>query len=282
LTTLSHAAPALFWTLAALGFAAALRHRWRAAEDEPATHDALVAGACVLSMLFFLMAFPLTQETRVFIPVLAPAAIAVGYCVRRIQWVLRRRPVLSTAVPAALALLLVAAAGTARQVPAEGYQAALDSIPYRPEGCLLLVSGDAAAEGAMVVARLVHDPWRSGVVLRASRVLAGNSWSGMHYRPLFPDADAVAKYLLDLPVHYILLDDTQHMPSGELLDQAIRTDPRDFALLGRFPIHSRGKLTSEVRVYENRAAGERHPAVIRVPLDLERGGRVLEYRWKSP
>jgi hypothetical protein len=279
-TTLWHGAPALVWILASVGLAAALLHRWRSPDNDPATNDALVAAAYVASMVVFLMAFPLTLETRAFIPVLAPAAILVGYCVSRIQWVLRSRPVVSTAIPAALASLCIATAGAVPLSHTGGFQAALDAIPYRPEGCLMLVSGSAPAEGDMVVARLVHDPWHSGIVLRASRVLAENSWSGMHYRPRFPDADAVAKYLMDLPVRYILLDDSERLPYGALLDQAIRADPRNFALLGRFPIHSYGRLLGEVAVYENRAAGDRRPAVVRVPLDLERGSRVMEYRWR--
>jgi hypothetical protein len=144
----------------------------------------------------------------------------------------------------------------------------------------MLASGNAYAEGAMIVDRLARDPRRSGIVLRASRLLAETSWSGLHYTPRFADAPAVGKYLVDLPVRYILLDDTQPTPYGKLLDDAIRADPDGFALLGRFPIRGDGRLFGEVRVYENRRAGDRRPAVVRVALGLERGARVLEYHWK--
>jgi hypothetical protein len=128
---------------------------------------------------------------------------------------------------------------------------------------------------------VAHDPWRSGIVLRASRVLSESWWSGRRYRPLFANANEVRKYLMDLPVRYILLDNSMHLlPSEKLVDEAIRASPQDFALLGRFPIHRSGRYLGEVRVYENRAAGERRPAVVRVRLGLDRGGRTLEYHWK--
>jgi len=195
---------------------------------------------------------------------------------------LARWPVPAVAAPAALALLCIAMCGAAPILRTEGYRAAAAAIPYRPEGRLMLVSAGSGGEGAIVAERVAHDPWRSGIVLRASRVLAESSWSGRRYRPLFADADQVRQYLMDLPVRYILLDDsTEPLPFQKLVDEAIRGSPRDFLLLGRFPIRSSGRgYLGDVRVYENRGAGERRPAVVRVRLGLERGGRTLEYRWK--
>lgn len=281
LTRLWSTAPALVWALAAVGFATAVHHRWRGANDESATTDALLAGTWILAQVLSLMAFSVTQEARVFIPALAPAAILLGYCVHRIQRALRHRPVFAMAAPAVLGLLCIATCGAAPVLRIDGYLAAVDSIPYRPEGCLMLASGDAPGQGAIIAERLAHDPWHSGIVLEASRVLVEASWFGNHYRPLFGDADEVRKYLVDLPVRYILLDDSwKPWPFEKLLDEAIRANPQDFALLGRFPIHGSGRYLGEVRVYENLRAGERRPAVVRVHLGLERGGRTLEYRWK--
>ena len=44
-------APALVWALAAAGFAAAVHRRWRVANDESATTDALLAGAWILTQI---------------------------------------------------------------------------------------------------------------------------------------------------------------------------------------------------------------------------------------
>src|SRR5208283_3326690 len=282
LTLLRSTAPALFWALAAVGFAVAVYRRWRGANDESATTDALLAGVCVSAQALFVGVFSLSWEDRVFIPALAPAAMLFAFCVRRIQSALARWPVPAVAAPAALALLCIAMCGAAPILRTEGYRAAAAAIPYRPEGRLMLVSAGSGGEGAIVAERVAHDPWRSGIVLRASRVLAESSWSGRRYRPLFADADQVRQYLMDLPVRYILLDDsTEPLPFQKLVDEAIRGSPRDFLLLGRFPIRSSGRgYLGDVRVYENRGAGERRPAVVRVRLGLERGGRTLEYRWK--
>jgi hypothetical protein len=274
-------APALFWALAAVGFGLAVARR-RAANGGSATTDALVAGAWILAQMLFLVALLSTWEDRVFIPSLAPAAILFAYCLRQIQSALSRWPVPSVATPAALALLTIAACGAAPIVRTEGYRAAVAAIPYRPEGCLMLVSAGSSGEGAIIAERVSHDPWRSGVVLRASRLLAESSWVGMHYRPLFADAGQVRSTLLELPVRYILLDDSMDpLPDQRLLNEAISGSPADFVLLGRFPIRSstRGVL-GDVRVYENRSAGTRRPAVVRVRLGLDRGGRTLQYRWR--
>jgi hypothetical protein len=280
LTMLRGVAPALFWMLAAGGFVVAVHHRWSGRNDGSGTTDALLGGAWLLAQVLFLTVFSLTHDDRVFIPALAPTAILFGYCLSRIQWVLRHRPVFAVTAPAVLALLCIARCGAAPVLRIEGYRAAAAAIPYRPEGCLMLVSADSPGEGAIVAERLAHDPWRSSIVLRASQVFAESSWSGARYRPLFADADEVRKYLMDLPVRYILLNDSwKHWPFEELVDEAIRASPQDFALLGRFPIHKSGLYFGEVRVYENRRAGERRPAVVQVRLGLERG-RTLEYRWK--
>jgi hypothetical protein len=280
LAMLWRAAPPLVLAAVAIGFAAAAYRRWHDADEGPATTDALTAGACILAQVLFLMVFPLSQEPRVFVPSLAPAALLFGYCVYWMQSVLRPRPALATAVPAALAGLSIAIWGLAWVPHVEGYWPAVDAIPYRQEGSLILVSGSAICEGHLIVDRLTHNRWRSDVMLRASHALAESTWGGHHYSALLPDADSVRKYLMDLPVRYILLDDTASTPYGELLAGAIAGSPRDFAELGQFPIHSMGRLIGAVHVYENLAAGGRRPAVVRVPLGLERGARVLEYRWK--
>jgi hypothetical protein len=88
---------------------------------------------------------------------------------------------------------------------------------------------------------------------------------------------------MDLPVRYIVVDDTQSLPFGKLLEDAVLARPQDFAPMGRFPIDSTlvgvARRLGEVHVYENRGAGNRRPAVVRVQLGLEREGRVLEYHW---
>lgn len=282
LALLQGLAPAFFWALATVGFAVALHRRWRGANDESATTDALLAGAWILAQLLFITVFSLSWEGRVFIPALAPAAILFGYCARWIQSALGRRAVPAMLAPAVLALLCIAWCGAAPIVRTEGYRAAAAAIPYRQEGSLMLVSADSGGEGAIIAERVAHDPWRSGIVLRASRLLAESWWSGRRYRPLFADADQVKKYLMDLPVRYILLDDSMPpLPFQKLVNDAIRASPQDFALLGRFPIRRSGRgYLGDVRLYENRGAGERRPDVVRVRLGLDRGGRTLEHRLK--
>lgn len=68
-------------------------------------------------------------------------------------------------------------------------------------------------------------------------------------------------------------------PELKLLAETLASDAA-FQPVGSFPITGHAQpRRGDLRIYENLAAGNRHPAVIRVHLGLDRGGRVLEYRW---
>jgi hypothetical protein len=274
-------APALVWILAGIGLAAVIASRWRDRNGGAPATDALAAGCWLLAQTVSLVLFPMTKEARVYIPALAPTAILVAHALAQAPRILRSRPVAAVFTQAGLALLCIFCCGTATVTGMDGYRAAAASIPYRPEGSLILVSSNYRGEGAIVSERLAHDPGRAGIILRSSRFLAVSSWSGLHYHVLLNDAADIREYLTELPVHYVLLDDTTPLrQEQQLIEEAIRIDPQDFVLLGRYPIREYGgRYLGDVRVFENRSAGDRRPAVVRVHLDAERGERVLEYRW---
>jgi hypothetical protein len=275
-------APLLLLAAAALAFAYELRRRWRGEGDSCSAWDCLAAGSWVIAQALFLVALPLTMDGRVFIPALAPAVLLFGRLLGRLRYALRASPLLSAGAPAALIALSFAGAWAVPIPRFEGYRAAAAAIPGHPEGTVMLVSADSSGEGAFIAERLSQDRRRAGVVLRASRVLAESNWNGLRYRPFFSDAGEVYKYVVELPVRYIVIESSATIPpEGRLLEEAVRSHSEEFRWIGRFPLSGAGhERWDEIRVYENLLAGDRRPPVIRTRLGLNRDGRILEYRWR--
>jgi hypothetical protein len=80
-------------------------------------------------------------------------------------------------------------------------------------------------------------------------------------------------------VRYVVIDSAAEASNERvLLARAVEGDPATFHPIGRFPISDRaGRRHGELTLYENPAAVRPHET--RVRLSLDRGGRVLVYRW---
>jgi hypothetical protein len=278
---LPHSATIVVCALAAVGFVFAIMSRWsNEGNNTSETTHAIVCGAWVLAQLLFLFVSPLTFESRVFVPALAPMAILTTRCIRLIQESLSHRPALAPFVPAAIACLVLAACGFRPGSRLDGFRAASDAIPFRPRGSVILVSGDVIAEGDFIAERLARDLRRTEIVLRASNALASSMWNGIDYRLRFQSAGEVRQYLLDLPVHYVVVDRSGCSdPHNRLLAEALLSAPGEFTLLGIYGVAgTRMKRAGEFAVYWNRAAGDRRPTSIRLRIAGDLGGRTLEYQ----
>lgn len=277
---LSQLAPAWLLVLGLAGWLDAIWCRWKGADQSPGTTDALVAGALIVSQLVFFWILPLTNETRAYLPSLAPLLLLMARALRRLLVLVPER--VSWLVPWALTLLVIFSTPPLMINRVDGYEAAARAVPYPKEGTLLLVASDPVGEGAIIVERLVNDAGRAGVVMRASALLAESNWMGTHSRPLIRNEAELTALLKSMPVNYVLLDESAP-PAAErtLLNEAVKAHPESFQLLGRFPIaDSWGLRKGDVTVYENLEARGRHADVVRVRLGLDRGGRVLEYHWR--
>jgi hypothetical protein len=271
-------APAVVLALAGWGILDALRRRWRGQDPSRGTTDALVAAAWILSQAVFLLSLPLTSETRALLPSLAPAAL------------LATRGMQGLAGPASapkgaalfvlLAALAIASGGFAPAQRVQGYAQAAGAIPYPAQGTLILISSDSPGEGAFITERLLHDPNRAGVVLRASQMLAESDWMGTKNKPLFDSAEALRQHLKSLGVRYVVLDrSAKDAPFQALLAQAVEGGPADFVPLASLPVlDEEGMALGRISLYENPAA-EQGPKTLRVHLGDERGRSVMEYAW---
>lgn len=275
-------APVLLLAVGVLGLASALDQRWRRGDQSAATTLALVAAAWVVSQLLFLFVLPLTWEPRVLLPALAPLAVLTAQCMVWAQRALRERPMLATAAPVVLGVILLAASGAAALQRVVGYRQAAAVMPYPPDGALILIAtGKDSCEGALITERLSHGRAHRDVILRGSHVLADID-AAKHETPFFYSADAVRSYLLSMPVRFVVLSSPPFDYSYQaLMEAAVTGDPQDFHLIATVPIEEQpGGPASEVRIYENPAGREHHPDVVKTRLGSYAGGRLLEYHWR--
>ncbi|MFN3324175.1 MAG: hypothetical protein ACK5AZ_11815 [Bryobacteraceae bacterium] len=287
------AGTAVVCIMALIGFAVALRRRWLGQDQSAATSDALVAGAYILSQIVFLTKFPLTLESRVMIPLLAPAVLLASHSSVALGRALANLTRAAAAAPALLALVCLVNSGAASIRTLHGYGAAVEAIPYGTEPSVILVGSGARGEGAMIAERLARDSSRASVMLRSSRFLAQSRWSGDGYRLLFPDAGSAREHLLSVPVQYIVVDETaMEFPHVKLLADAVRGDPETFALIARRPVleirkpahalwsddDSQREHAGDLLIYENRLTGHIRPSLVEVQTGLDRGGRVFRLK----
>lgn len=157
---------------------------------------------------------------------------------RSVQSALRIR--FAAAGVAVLALTMFAPAPRARGF-AEAGKIVLPRLPS-PD-VTALVSSDPIGEGAFVAYVATHEPYPRSFVLRASKLLASDTWMGLNYEQRYTDASAVRAALSAARVAYVVLDDVGRDPHHHLLDQVVIASG-DWRL-----IHA-GNAGGGVRVYE--------------------------------
>jgi 4-amino-4-deoxy-L-arabinose transferase-like glycosyltransferase len=261
--------------------AGAVARRWRRGDVSPGTTLTLAAGAWFAAQVVFLFVLPLTWEPRVFVPSLAPLAVLAARAMVWARDALAERPLLASAAPVLVGVLLLAEAGAAPLDRLVGYARAADAMPYPAEGALILVATDRDGEGPMITERLSRSATKRDVILRGTHVLA--DIDNQHRETLrIASAEAVRSYLLGMPVRFVVLSSPPFRYSYQaLVEAAVTGDPKDFQLVATVPIvHRSGGSADAVRIYENPAGRDRHPEVVRTPLGSYAGGRVVEYRWK--
>lgn len=161
-------------------------------------------------------------------------------------------------------------------VPAEtpnpvlsGYTAAVEGIPAA--STILVSSPVATGEGAIVVARLLADRNRQGIVLRASKVLGIGNWNGNLYRLLLPDEESIDAFLQQSPVRFIVIEEGgKPKPHQWLLQTALKGHGDRYVLLRSQPLAG-----NRVTVYQNRPAAKQPVKPILFSLGAHRRGMMV-------
>jgi hypothetical protein len=279
--------PLIVIAFGVLGLGAALYSRFVRRSGDRLHTETLVMAACVLAQILFLAGLPITYEGRFYFPAAAPLVLLFLAGIRRIQsWCGAVSPAVAILVPAAAIAAIVWSFGPADlcpqqgyrgACPAYGYRAAMDSIPERRQGPVILVSSDHVGEGAMVAARLADDPARSSVVLDARRLLGIDKPLKHQPEPPRMSVDEVLRFLNETPVNYLIVEKTGWGEEDlSLLDQTLH-DPRfAFALRSRFPVVWGGDpRIGTLLIFENPRAGDRFPTSLRFKLSPNLGSREV-------
>ena len=273
--------PASVLGMATLGMFAALTARWRHGDMSPATTDALLAATWVLSQAAFLFVLPLTAESRALIPAIAAAILLVT---RAMQWLtISLKSDIRQWVWLVISGCILANAGIISANRVEGFAEAAASIPYPLKGALILISSDPGGEGAFIVERLVNDPNKAGIVLRAGQMLTESNWMGTSNRPIFQSSEAMLEHLIALNISYVVLDYSVSAPMTyqRLLADAVTSHPAVFQLVEKTQVmDTRGARRGQIGVFVNPHANTELPQTIWVHLGQDRGGKVMEYVWR--
>lgn len=161
-----------------------------------------------------------------------------------------------------------------------GYAEIAAAIPSDSSRPVILVSSDAAGEGAIVAERLIRDAERDGVVLRASKMLSSSDWMGGNLKQKFQSVSQVRELLNAIPVHFVVLDMNGFInPSTRthhrLLEDTVRSEPAQFRQIGDFPLYyGSHRRDGAVQVFENLEAKPHPGGVIQVDMTNSLGKRI--------
>jgi hypothetical protein len=118
---------------------------------------------------------------------------------------------------------------------------------------VFLISSDARGEGMFISEVACRDEKRPGhTILRASKLLAGSTWSGSGYQAYYENQEAVLKGLLKSPARVIIIDRSipNPKPHQTLLRDTVEQHPETFKLLESAPMEREGLRQEEgIRTY---------------------------------
>lgn len=219
---------------------------------------AKIAAANVFSVILFLAVTPIELEPRYLVAVVPSAFLVIA---ELFSWIRNRAVVwqVAFALAAALAIIIPHANSHGGHMSSRritGYQAAIQNLPRSGDSTVILVSSLPDGEGAIVAACRLRDPAVHDYALRASKILATDSWSGANYQ-LIVTHDNLKQKLRDLCVHHVVVDDFLTYPGRvvgqhhSLLKEVIAASPQDFAKEEVVPVVVAGKPTVDmISVYE--------------------------------
>ncbi len=144
--------------------------------------------------------------------------------------------------------------------PYWGFTEVADFILSQPEsrGSAILVSSEADGEGLLISEVAMRRPQPDAFILRASKVLSRSDWLGRGYEARFQSAEDLLRYLQEIPVDFVVVQDRPGFTSllhHRQLTEGLRQHPEQWRAMGEFP---RGRSPSvpraRVLVYKRKGA----------------------------
>jgi 4-amino-4-deoxy-L-arabinose transferase-like glycosyltransferase len=193
--------------------------------------DVASFAAISLSMIVFPMLAPADLTSRYIIPAIPSlAVVAVWALYQLVERVLsqkapgqRLRPVM---VGAVVLVSVAMAFGPPHLEPFHTERLASHILDARKANPLVLVSGDAVVEGAVIATFAQTDFAMKYYVVRGTQVLGSGNFVGTEYNERFPSDADMAKWIKDNKIGWIIVDDSQlskSVPSNARLLSVIKS-----------------------------------------------------------
>jgi 4-amino-4-deoxy-L-arabinose transferase-like glycosyltransferase len=217
------------------------------------------AGSMLALFLAFYVFHVLTPAGIEIRQILAGIAALLTFApvgVISISRFLRSRRFVMLSRPAVLAVVAgLFFAGETFAIPPKlsyGFEQTAAYLDSRPElkQAVVLSSSEAMGEGMMITETEMRERRPGHYILRASKLLAVEDWSGRKYQALFPSAAAVRNELNLIPVGVLVIDftpgETRPIHHTQLLSM-LAAHPPEWKLAGSFG--PGGGVTRPVRLY---------------------------------
>jgi len=111
------------------------------------------------------------------------------------------------------------------------------------------------------------------IIVRASKILCRSNWLGTENVPLFFDAGTMESYLKNIPIMFIVTDDS--IPSNrklgyhDLLEQMVQLHPSAWSMVGSCHVNRGARhFQNALKIYRFIGAPQNHPAILDIPIPL--------------
>ncbi len=193
---------------AAVGAAAVL-----SARDRDRALWATVAGLAAAVFLFHVVA-PIIPASRFLVPMMPSMLLLAAAGVHAAAGAVPATdPRVRRAAAALLGLVAVATFAVGAFAMARrghyGYREVAEALVAQPcENCAILTSSQGEGDGMLIAEIAARETNPTRFVLRADKVLSRSTWDGDNYELFFSTPDEVNRYLLSVPVDFVVLDET--------------------------------------------------------------------------
>jgi hypothetical protein len=127
----------------------------------------------------------------------------------------------------------------------------------------------------MLIAEVaLYDRRPNRYVLRATKMLGADTWSGQNYRPLFDSPTAVMTSLTSVPVSVLVIDTSVNpdvvQEHHQQLQAMVREFPDRWRLVGTYDLTRRGRhYPQAIQIYELNGHQQLPPG--KIEMEMKRG-----------
>jgi dolichyl-phosphate-mannose-protein mannosyltransferase len=232
---------------------------WQRISDERVPSIWAAIAALPVAIILFHLFVPLApvRHHRYLISVLPPILLIAAYGVR---WVAKRLP---WGVAREWGQLLVGSGVlvafflgrfTIPSKPHYGFDQVARELVNDSAcvDCAILTSSTGDGDGMFITQVAMQERRPGHFVLRGDKVLSRSDWDGNRYELLQSDADSVNRFLLSVPVEFVVIDDTspkRAVAHHDLLIKALRQNSQVWAQVQP----ANASTQKDILLYKNRA-----------------------------